>query len=51
MWGTYIEPGSGVMTRPAGPVIRGSPGDLLLRTKLGGRERQGPCANNNTEMF
>jgi hypothetical protein len=24
------------MTRPAGPVIRGSAGDLLLRTKWGG---------------
>jgi hypothetical protein len=39
------------LTRPAGPVIRGSRGDLLLRTKLGGRERREPCANNDTETF
>jgi hypothetical protein len=39
------------MTHPAGPVIRGSWGDLLLRTKLGGRERREPCANNDTETF
>jgi hypothetical protein len=39
------------VTRPAGPVIWGSRGDLLLRTKLGGRERWGPCANNDTETF
>jgi hypothetical protein len=39
------------LTCPAGPVIRGSWGDLLLRTKLGGRERREPCANNDTEMF
>jgi hypothetical protein len=39
------------MTRSAGLVIRGSRGDLLLRTKLGGRERRGPCENNDTETF
>jgi hypothetical protein len=32
------------VTRPAGPVIRGSRGDLLLRTKWGDRERRGPSA-------
>jgi hypothetical protein len=39
------------LTRPAGPVIRGSRGDLLLITKWGGRERRGPCANNDTETI
>jgi hypothetical protein len=40
-----------LLTRPAGPVIRGSRGDLLLITKWGGRgrERRGPCANKDTE--
>jgi hypothetical protein len=38
------------VTRPAGPVIPGSRGDLLLRTKWGreGRERREPCVMNNT---
>jgi hypothetical protein len=49
------KPGSGSfslpdVTRPAGPVIRGSQGDLLLITKWGGgRERRGSCGNNDTE--
>jgi hypothetical protein len=37
------------VTPPAGPVIRGSRGDLLLRTKWGVREGRGPCANNDME--
>ena len=31
-----------VLTHPAGPVIRGSPGDLLLRTKWGERKEGHP---------
>jgi hypothetical protein len=36
------------MTHPAGPVIRGSGGDLLLITKWG-VERRGSCTNNDRE--
>jgi hypothetical protein len=36
------------LTRPAGPVIQGSQGDLLLRTKCGERERREPSAMNDT---
>ena len=49
--GGFHGEGFYIMTHPAGPVIRGSWGDLLLRTKLGGRERWGSCANNDTETF
>jgi len=36
------------LTRPAGSVIRGSWGDLLLRSPNGGWERRTPSARNNT---
>jgi hypothetical protein len=38
--GLSEDSSSVLMTHPAGPVIRGSRGDLLLRTKWGGGERE-----------
>lgn len=35
------------MTRPAGPVIRGSRGDLLLRTKWGVEREEGLVRNRS----
>jgi hypothetical protein len=38
-----------LMTRPAGPVIRGSRGDLLLRTKWGDGEMRTLCNEQHIE--
>ena len=37
------------VTCPAGPVTRGSRGDLLLRTKWGEREMDTKCRNDMAE--
>jgi hypothetical protein len=39
------------MTRPAGPVIQGSRGGLLLRTKWGERETDTKCKNDTEAVW
>jgi hypothetical protein len=39
------------LTRPAGPVIRGSRGETPPNNQMGGRERRGSCTSNDTETI